>query len=319
MDKKNGKSEDGLRDRLLKALRSKLPELFLVGVSGGVDSVALLHALVEVGYRPVVAHFDHGWRVEGKEDAAFCKELAAKYGLSFYTDRASGNECVKKEEVARKARFRFFKSVCEEVKIQNVVLGHQADDVVETYLMQLFRGGGVGARGMVSPVVLDGIRVWRPWLEIWRVEIERFAKCEKLLWREDSSNENLNYRRNWIRHELLPLLEKKVNSSVREALWRSALVLGDRGEWIAAWIKPWCEVEKLALSELRQWPVGMRREVVYGWLKERGVQDVSFDDVEAVLGLVVRDKPARVNMAGGLQVYRREGQIGIRRQDRHSN
>ncbi len=308
-----GGVEDGLdlNGKILRALREGLPERLVVGVSGGMDSVALLHGLVEVGREPVVAHFNHGWRVAGDEDEAFCRRMAESYGLSFYAEKAEEKDRVAKEEVARRARFRFFKKVCDEVGVRDLVLAHHADDVVETYLMQLFRGAGVGARGIISPVVRDGVRVWRPWLGVWREEVEKFAAAERLVWREDVSNEDMRYRRNWIRHELIPLLEREGYGGVRRALWRSARVMADRGEWIDGWVRKWCERETLSVKELRQWPVGMQREVVYGWLKSRGVRDVSFEDVEGVLGLLINMKPARVNMAGGRQVYRRSGVIGV--------
>ena len=304
-----------LRERMLRALE-RLPIKVVVGLSGGVDSVALLHGLRAVGREVVVAHFNHGWRSEADADEAFCRGLAEKkYGVSFYAEKAVDEEREAREEVGRRARFVFFRRVCEAVGVWDVVLGHHADDLVETYLMQLFRGGGVRARGMVEVMMRDGMRIWRPWLGVWREEVEMFAREEGLKWRDDESNADVRYRRNWIRHVLIPLLEREGGyKEVRRALWRSARVMADRGEWIEGLVKRWREMETLAVDEIKGWPVGMQREVVYGWLKERGVRDVSFKDVEDVLGLLVRDKPPRVNVAGELQVYRRAGRIGVRRQ-----
>jgi tRNA(Ile)-lysidine synthase len=160
----------------------------------------------------------------------------------------------------------------------------------------------------------NGMRVWRPWLGVWKEEVEEFARVEGLRWREDRSNQDLRYRRNWIRGELIPFLMRSGYGGVKMALWRSARVMADRGVWIDELVKRWCDREKLEVKEVRGWPVGMRREVVYGWLRARGVPDVSFEDVEGVLGLVVMEKPARVNVGGGMQVYRRSGEIRIRRQ-----
>jgi tRNA(Ile)-lysidine synthase len=308
------RDDHDLNDRVLRALRDGLPERLVVGVSGGMDSVALLHGLVKVGREPVVVHFNHGWRVAGDEDEAFCKDLAGSYGLSFYVEKAAEKDRVAKEDVARRARFRFFRKVCDDVGVRDLVLGHHADDVVETYLMQLFRGAGVGARGIISPVVRDGMQMWRPWIGVWREEVEKFAKAEGLVWRDDGSNRDRRYRRNWIRHELIPLLEREGFLGVKRALWRSARVMADRGEWIEEWVRKWWEMETLSVKELNSWPVGMQREVVYGWLKRRGVKDVSFEDVEGVRGLLIKMKPARANVAGGKQVYRRGGVIGVRGQ-----
>src|SRR5471030_1816498 len=113
-----------------------LPESLLVGVSGGVDSVALLHALVATGRQPVVLHFDHGWRAESGADAAFVKNQARKLGLKYVGAkmRSSKNH---REANARAARYAFFAKTARRLRLHDLVLAHHADDQVETFLMQL--------------------------------------------------------------------------------------------------------------------------------------------------------------------------------------
>ena len=130
-----------------EAALASLPAQLLVGVSGGLDSMALLQALVAVGHKPVVVHFDHGWRRESGEDARFVRDWAKKLGLKFVAGKMS-SRTPRREASARAARYAFFADTARKLEIADLALAHQADDQVETFLLQLLRGGGAGARGM---------------------------------------------------------------------------------------------------------------------------------------------------------------------------
>jgi tRNA(Ile)-lysidine synthetase-like protein len=135
---------------------SALPESLLAGVSGGVDSVALLHALAQSGRKPVVAHFDHGWRAKSGADAKFVRHLAAQLGLRYVEGKMRAPEKKHREAEARAARYAFFARTGRKLGLTHLVLAHHADDQVETFLMQLLRGSGAAGRGM------DSIRRSRP-------------------------------------------------------------------------------------------------------------------------------------------------------------
>src|SRR5271156_1253276 len=113
-----------------EAALSALPEALLVGVSGGVDSVALLHALGRIGRKPVVLHFDHGWRAESGPDAAFVKELARKLGLKYVGGKMRVSK-KHREADARAARYAFFAKTAKRLGTPHLVLAHHADDQVE--------------------------------------------------------------------------------------------------------------------------------------------------------------------------------------------
>jgi len=121
-------------------------EPLLIGVSGGADSVALLDALVQSGYRPQVCHLNHQWRgAESDADAEFVRELAGRYGLPVTIEsRAVAGD----EDAARQARLEFFESVAARTGIHTLALAHTADDQVETFLLRLLRGAG--AAGLVG-------------------------------------------------------------------------------------------------------------------------------------------------------------------------
>lgn len=164
----------------------------MLAVSGGVDSVVLLHMLTkQPDVELIVAHFDHGIRDDSHIDAAFVKELAASYGLTFETGR---EELGKKasEELARDRRYSFLRAVAEKHHTQ-LVTAHHGDDAVETIAINLTRG--TGWRGLA---VLDS-DVHRPLIDMSKQEIIEYAMLHAISWHEDSTNASDVYLRNRIR------------------------------------------------------------------------------------------------------------------------
>lgn len=168
---------------------------YVVAVSGGVDSVVLLHQLVAKMPRLIVAHFDHGTRPDSASDAQFVGELARTYHLPFESGRENLGAGVS-EEKARQRRYAFLRSI----SLKNnatLVTAHHADDLVETIAINLIRG--TGWRGLA---VLDSPDIWRPLLHLRKSEIINYAQKHQLLWREDSTNASDMYLRNRLRRQL---------------------------------------------------------------------------------------------------------------------
>lgn len=194
---------------IAKTLRVE-PGHYIVAVSGGVDSMALLDMLHSKLKDPssklslTVAHFDHGIRVESKQDRLLVGRTAKKYGLPFvYAEGALGPET--SEDTARKARYEFLRRVQEQANAQGIITAHHLDDVMETATHNLLRG--TGRKGMSSLKSTDGIV--RPLLHIPKNHLLSYARANNLMWLEDKTNQNLAYRRNYIRHQLLPLLRER--------------------------------------------------------------------------------------------------------------
>ncbi len=187
-----------------------------VGVSGGLDSVVLLHLLVSLGYAPLVIHINYKLRGEESEaDEQLVLRLCASMRLPFEAATLDAKAFAKihKKSIqasARILRYTFFHQIARRQGLQGVAVAHHRDDQIETVLLNLLRGSGVeGLAGMpVSRPIVSGadVRLVRPLLETPRSDLEAYAKANALQWREDSSNASLQYRRNVIRREILPVI-----------------------------------------------------------------------------------------------------------------
>ncbi len=304
-----------LSDDRCEALLTLLPETPLVGVSGGVDSVALLHALVATGRKPVVLHFDHGWRSDSSADAAWVGKLAKRFGLKYMSGKMRATAVTgargHREADAREARYAFFARAARRLGIADLVLAHQADDQVETFLMQLLRGSGVAGRGMDPVTKRDGLVLRRPWLGVWKKEIVAYARRHKLAWRDDSTNADLQHRRNLIRRRVLPYLQKQFGASVTENLFRAAEIARAESVWLDALCAPAASTPELSAKTLRATPLAQQRRTLLRWLQIRGVKNISFADVEALRALLDHMKSAKVNLSAGRFARRRAGKIFV--------
>lgn len=288
-----------------------LPQPLLAGISGGIDSVALLHALVGTGHRPIVLHFDHGWRPESADDAAWVRDLAAQLGLRFVGGKMKPSAGKHREAEARAARYAFFARTARKLGLPHLVLAHHADDQVETFLLQLLRGGGAAARGMDALTRRDGLVLHRPWLGVWKKEIAAYARKHRLTWREDATNADTRHRRNLVRRRLLPYLQKLAGKQVAQNLWRAAEIQRAESEWLDALCAEEAGRPELLVKTLRAAPLAQQRRTILRWLQHRGVTDISFADVEAVRGLLEHTIPAKTNLSAGRFARRRAGKIFV--------
>lgn len=296
---------------------------YLIGVSGGRDSVVLLRWLVNLGYENlIVCHLNHRLRGRSSDaDARFVKGLARKYRLGFKLGAADVRALAKKEKLsietgARQARYSFFAKEAKRGGCQTIFLAHHADDLVETFLINLFRGAGsTGLAGMreISTRFIDSVEltIVRPLLGVWRQEIDTYVREHAIKFREDASNKNLSRLRNRVRHRIIPYLEKIFGRNIRPAIWRAATIASDEEDWIDAQLSDSSDAE-LSAAKLRVLPTALQRRVILKWLRAQNISEVSFDVVERVRTLL--DPSARVaklNLAQDRHVRRRAGKIFI--------
>ena len=187
---------------------------FIVAFSGGYDSMCLLDILNKAGYDVAAVHLNHNWRgKESLEDAKNCREFAEKNNIKFYSETL-GNEIEKTETAAREARYEFFKRCAERFNSKVVFTAHNFDDNAETVLYRIIKGTGtIGLQGIAEHRDI----FYRPLLGATREEIEKYCRLNELTPNVDSSNYNTNYKRNFIRHKILPIL-REINPKVSEAL-----------------------------------------------------------------------------------------------------
>lgn len=298
-----------------------LAEPHLVGVSGGRDSIALLHWLKAQGFsRLIVCHLDHQIREQSAEDARFSEQCARDWGFEYVSESVPLAELARVqkrsiETAAREARYAFFARMAARFGTSRLFLAHHADDQVETFLLQLLRGAGSGGLGGMAPLdcrVIDGVNlhVARPFLGVWRAEIDDYVRDWKLEYREDATNAELEYTRNRIRHLAIPALREAFGRDPRAALWRAAELLREEDSFLSSAPELANLPEQLETNWLRGHPVAMQRRALFAWLRARGVPDVGFDEVEAARRLLDGDV-AKVNLPAGLCARRRERKIFV--------
>jgi tRNA(Ile)-lysidine synthase len=201
-----------------------------VAVSGGADSVCLLHVLAALGFDLRVLHLDHNLRGdESRADAEFVRELAEGLGLPVTVREAhlSGGNL---EQAAREARLAFFREMIAAGTVEGVATGHTRSDQAETVLFRFLRGSGSAGLAGIRPVTSDG-RV-RPLIEVERADVEAFLRDRGIAWREDSSNASPRFARNQIRHGLMPQLAREWNPAIVETLAHTASwAQGEEAYW----------------------------------------------------------------------------------------
>ncbi len=201
-------------------------DTILVGVSGGPDSTALIYALAalrtEMRLTLHIAHLDHLLRKDSHKDAEFVKMLGEKLDIPVTCAQMDIKTLTEKgsiEEIARNARLDFFFKTAKKIKTNKIALGHNRDDQAETVLMRILRGTGLyGLAGIIPNRLIKSFIIIRPLLEVPREEINRYLRGKKIKPRIDRTNTQDIYFRNRIRHELLPLLERRYNKNIREIL-----------------------------------------------------------------------------------------------------
>ena len=180
----------------------------LVAFSGGFDSTCLLHVLLSVTKNKIIAiHLNHGWRGKESDDEELrCRSFCESFNVEFYSEKLSEN--VKKTETdAREARYEFFERCAKKFGSEVVFTAHNADDNAETVLYRIFKGTAVDG---LSGILPKRDIYYRPLLNVKRYDIEAYCTSHSLIPNNDSSNTNLKFNRNFIRHEIMPLI-KKIN------------------------------------------------------------------------------------------------------------
>ena len=303
----------------------------LVAVSGGPDSVALLHILYdlreELGLDLEVAHLQHGIRgEEAREDARFAALVAAKLKLPIHLkeinlpqmkiEAGKGNL----EALARAARYRFFAEVARRNNIDKIATAHTQDDQAETVIMWFLRGCGLKGLGGMAPMhqlvsappdSASEVTVIRPLLDISKTEILEYLKERQLTYRVDRSNQDPTFLRNWIRQQLMAKIRERIDTRLPARLSQQAELIRDEDAYLEDVAR--AELGKLRSSGgmnralfLRQAKV-MQRRVLRLWIEEtRGhLRGIDFAHVDELLKLIAAPVPqSRLAIPGGWELVK---------------
>ena len=304
----------------------------LIGVSGGRDSVVLLHWLHGLGFpRLIVCHVNHGLRGRASgQDAMFVKRLAERLGYEFEGLKADVTKLAKErrqsvETVAREVRLAFFAEMARKHRCPRVFLAHHADDQAETVLMRVLRGTGIsGLAGMAAETTMSvgktKLMLLRPMLGVRRQEIDDFVKANGVEFREDSTNAETKATRNRLRNDLLPLLSAELGQDVAPMLVRLANIARRDDDLLSSLSAALAEKAiqpdgSLVLSsEFKAAHESLQHRVILSWLQGRSVSDLKHEVIEAAVRLLTQHEPARVNLPGDLQIRRKAGRLTIGRQ-----
>jgi tRNA(Ile)-lysidine synthase len=316
-----------MADRLELAARKAVGRLIpkgstvLAAVSGGGDSIGLLHLLIRfsAGYplNLVVGHLDHGLRRGSAADRRFVCEMAAGLGIPVVTDRRPVEALRRKsespEEAARRVRREFLLEALDQAGALMVATGHTVDDQAETVLMRLLRGSG--------PTGLCGIResgpgpFVRPLLGLERVDLRTWLAARSIPFRQDPTNRNLRYDRNRLRLKVLPFLEEHVNPAAAAHLVQAADLIREDAEHLdEAARRRYRGIRdgstgskvRLAAGKLAALPVVLGRRVTVLALRDAGLPErrISRRLIQAVLDLDGGGSGRRLNLAGGCRAVR---------------
>jgi tRNA(Ile)-lysidine synthase len=324
--RKSSKNRLDLAGRVAAQLEDivKPSDRLLAGLSGGVDSVVLLDILADLArrrrFRLSALHVNHQLSPDARRWEAFCRRLCGARGIPLRCVRVAVRRGDSIEAAARAARYAAFaRQPCD-----HVVLAHHRDDQVETLLLQLLRGAGV--KGLAAmPLLRDegrgcphpsSLKILRPLLDVTREEILEYARKRGLDWIEDESNQDVTFQRNYIRHEVLPVIARRF-PAYRTTVARAAAHLAEAArvldELAAADAAGHLEGDTLSIAVLRGLPAARRRNLLRYFLASRGLSMPGAEQLDEALRQALTAKhDARVQVRlGDIELRRFQNRLHV--------
>jgi tRNA(Ile)-lysidine synthase len=258
---------------------------YVVAVSGGVDSVALLNILQgQPGLRLSVAHFDHGMRPDSAKDRRFVESLAKAYGLPFVYENGDLGVTAS-EATARKARYEFLRRAQQTANAQAIITAHHQDDVLETAIINMLRG--TGRKGLSALQNQKDIN--RPLLSVPKQEILDFAVANKLAWREDETNNDTDYLRNYVRQKIVPKFDSESRQELLNIINQTRKINHELDTLLVKQLASQSVNNQLDRYFLTRLSHAMALEVMAAWLR---AQRVTNFDKKTLERLVIAAKTA---------------------------
>ena len=276
------------------------PGTYILAVSGGVDSVVLLDLLAkQKELTIVVAHFDHGIRSDSIKDEEFVRNIAAKYGFSYETERVELGPDASEEE-ARKYRYDFLRKVAATYNANGIITAHHQDDVIETSMINILRG--TGRSGLNS--LKDSKEIVRPLLSLSKKELVAYAQKNKLNWREDSTNESMKYLRNKIRKHVVSTMDDDLRKKWLQILDQSAVHNTKIDHEIEHLLRRGLHKNQLVLS--RKWFIAMphdvAKEIIRNLLIKAGAKEIDKRTIDRIAIQIKTLPNGKILQASGVDV-----------------
>lgn len=318
--------EKVVRDTIVKYKMIVPGDLLIAGVSGGADSLAMLHLLKglqeEFNFKLHVGHVDHSLRgKEAEEEARWVQETAENWGIPCTVTKVNVPQYVQEtgasvEEAGHILRQKFFLELMTEVGAQKIALAHQANDQAETVLMHFLVGAGMQGLQGIKPVNLPFIR---PLIFLQRESIEAYCREHSLEPRQDASNKNLIFLRNKIRHEVIPWLAEKTNPNLIETLNRTAYILQADEDFLQNETKKLARkyvqlkdrIISLSISDWVVIPESMQRRLIrLVYMKAGGKKGLDFLHVEGIQSLIKEGQVGKyLQLPGKITVEKGYGEL----------
>jgi len=291
-----------LEDKVLQTLKKYIQDTdtVIVGVSGGADSIFLLNILSQLPIKVIVAHINHKLRIPHcDQDEEFVKTTVDEINnstkraeLLFYSKSANIASLSKKEktgleETGRKTRYDFFKKLLKSQKGKFIITAHHANDNLETIILNLARGGSLqgltGIKTLTPPLL-------RPLLDISKKEITDYLKLKNISHKEDASNKDTKYKRNFVRSEIVPLFQK-INPSVIETTANNVRNLREFNDFIISEAQKWIKTQntnKLNAKEFRKLHKALQKTILREIYKEKigNTNNLETKHIEEVLKII---------------------------------
>lgn len=244
---------------------------YVVAVSGGVDSVVLLdllyHQSLTGNLQLIVAHFDHGIRDDSAKDLKLVKRLAAQYKLTVYFKQGHLGQHAS-EQLARQVRYQFLWGVVKQLSADGLITAHHQDDLIETAILNIIRG--TGRKGLTS---MNSATIIRPLLNTPKSAIVKYAKEHHMSWHEDSTNTDLRYLRNYIRHKIMPRLSTSDRSYILEIINNQTVINQEIDDQLSKLMSSKVIDNILPRLWLNSLDNSLSKEVLATWLRQNNIRD----------------------------------------------
>ncbi len=272
------------------------PNRLLIGLSGGVDSVVLLHLFARTSFNVRAIYIHHGLSPNADDWAAFCEQYSKRLNIPFILQKVRVDSSNGVESGAREARYQ---AIQQQLNPNEVfATAHHLDDQAETFLLALKRGSGVkGLSAMQAVTFLQNFTVFRPLLTFTKSDLMGYAVQHQLGWIEDESNADNRYDRNFLRNSILPLLNQRwqqfsqmVARSAQHCAEQQALI----EELLSDELKSRTgEKQQLNINGFGQFSLAKQQQVIRLWLEQNGVKMPSQSQLQAVISELILQKPIK--------------------------